>query len=111
MQRQKPRIVEIGRDDDPLLTPRRVEQLDVRGLSQSDLARMSCVMTDGPEVCGSERRHGMSIRDFNRQLDGLVFRQTCGVPQRLVNVGRFEIRIGAKDLLAALATGQQSEQT
>ena len=66
MQRQKPRVVEIGGDDDARLAPRCVEQLAVRGSGQSDLMGVDGVMTDGPEMVTASGVTGMSTRNFNR---------------------------------------------
>jgi hypothetical protein len=57
VQRQEPRVVEIRRDDDSLLPPRYVEQLGVRGSSQSHLMGVDGVMTDGPEMRDGLGRH------------------------------------------------------
>jgi hypothetical protein len=57
VKRQKSGVVEVGGDDDSPFTARGVEQLSVRGSSQSDLVGVDRVMTDGPEMRHSEGRH------------------------------------------------------
>jgi hypothetical protein len=89
VERQKPRVVEIGRDGDSLFTARGVEQL-----SQSDLVGVDRAMTDGPEMRHSEGRHRHVDQEL-QPVSSMVSSSArlAAYRKSLINVGRFEKRI------------------
>ena len=57
LEREQPRIVEIGRHDDAPLLPGRIEDLLIRGSRESDRGGVDTLMPGAPKMRFRIRRH------------------------------------------------------
>ena len=111
--RQQVGIVQIHRNDDPLIPSAKIEDGLIGGCRVVDVAGVQGIMAFISQPLSDARRdrhvqqQAHDLRGVRRQGEGFFAGEPCGVLDGLANVFRFEVGVVLQDLLSALAGSQE----